>query len=55
MALCLLATLWAAVRAYESPRQQRWVWLAIAASALGMASKETMVVAPVLVLSLIHI
>jgi Flp pilus assembly protein TadD len=40
MALCMLVTLWAA------PRRP---WLSIAACALGMASKETMVVAPVLV------
>jgi len=49
MALCLLVTLWAAVRAHDSPRDRRWMWLSIAACALGMASKETMVVAPVLV------
>lgn len=40
MALCMLVTLWAA------PRRP---WLSVAACALGMASKETMVVAPLLV------
>lgn len=49
MALCMLITLWAAVRAHDTRRNIRWRWLAIAACALGMASKETMVVAPVLV------
>lgn len=49
MALCLLVTLWAAARAQDTRRDRRWMWLSIAACALGMASKETMVVAPVLV------
>jgi Flp pilus assembly protein TadD len=49
MALCMLATLWAGVRAHDGPRGHRWVWVAIVACALGMGSKETMVVAPVLV------
>lgn len=52
MALCMLVTFWAAVRAHEAPRDARWRWVAIVACALGMASKETMVVAPVLVLLL---
>lgn len=49
MALCMLITLWAAARAHDDRRNARWRWVAIAACALGMASKETMVVAPVLV------
>lgn len=49
MALCMLVMLWAAVRAHEAPRDGRWRWIAIAACALGMASKETMAVAPILV------
>jgi Flp pilus assembly protein TadD len=49
MALCLLGTLWAAVRAHDEPKRRRWLWVAIGACALGMGSKETMVVAPVLV------
>ena len=46
-----LATLYAAIRARSSPRPWGWVALAIACSALGMASKEVMVSAP-LVLAL---
>ncbi len=49
MTLCLLGTLWASLRAHDQPRRRRWPWVAVAACALGMASKETMVVAPVLV------
>ncbi len=49
MAFFLLATLWAAVRAHDAPHRRQWVWGTIAACALGMASKETMVVAPVVV------
>ncbi|MBL9188128.1 MAG: tetratricopeptide repeat protein [Opitutaceae bacterium] len=46
----LLLVLYAFVRAVEEPRNRRWPVLAVAASALGMASKEIMVAAPVLVL-----
>lgn len=49
-ALFVLVTVWAAQRALASPRPARWHALAVAAAALGVATKETAVVAPVLVL-----
>ena len=49
MALCLLATMYGALRAHTAP-EGRWDGLAIAACLLGVLCKETMVVAPVLVL-----
>jgi hypothetical protein len=50
MALCYLATLYCAIRAQARP--QRWGWrvAAVVACAAGMASKESMVTAPVMVL-----
>ncbi len=50
MAALLLATLYAAIRALDGPRPLRWTILAVVACGLGMASKESMVTAPVLVL-----
>jgi protein O-mannosyl-transferase len=55
MGLFYLTTLYASIRAAAAPRAdtgQAWGWiaLAVAASALGMASKESMVTAPVMVL-----
>jgi Flp pilus assembly protein TadD len=50
MALCLLLTLYAAIRANESKRSS-WMFASIAACALGMGAKETMVVAPLLVIA----
>ena len=50
MAACLLATLYAFQRSIGSPHAAQWSWAAVAACALGMASKEVMVVAPLLVL-----
>ncbi len=44
-----LATLYAAVRARTSERPWGWVALAVACSALGMASKEVLVSAPIVV------
>jgi hypothetical protein len=44
-----LATLYAAIRARSSSRPWGWVALAIGCSALGMASKEVMVSAPLVV------
>lgn len=49
MALCLLATMYAASRAHSSP-EGPWHGLAIGACLLGALCKETIVVAPVLVL-----
>jgi tetratricopeptide (TPR) repeat protein len=52
MGLFYLLTLYAAVRAIAARRESIWGWsaCAIACSALGMASKESMVTAPVMVL-----
>ncbi len=44
----LLLTLYAFARGIEEPRSRLWPVVSVAASALGMASKEIMVVAPVL-------
>jgi tetratricopeptide (TPR) repeat protein len=48
MGLCYLLTLYSSVRALEG-RQGRWQMAAIAACATGMACKESMVTAPVMV------
>ncbi len=50
MALFFLLTVYAAIRADGSPRRGWWSTAAIAACALGMASKESMVTAPLLVI-----
>jgi len=47
MSMFLLLMLYAIVRLAQSTHSTRWVLLAIAASAAGMACKQTMVVAPV--------
>jgi tetratricopeptide (TPR) repeat protein len=44
-----LSTLYCALRAWTDPRPQRWQVAAVAASALGMACKEPMVSAPIMV------
>jgi len=49
MGLFYLLTLYAFIRGTESQRPI-WFWLSIAACLLGMASKEVMVSAPVIVL-----
>ena len=49
MALFYLATLYLAIRARESARPWGWVAAAVASCALGMASKEVMVSAPLVV------
>jgi tetratricopeptide (TPR) repeat protein len=47
MALCYLLTLYCAIRAHRAaPRGSRWEAAAIAACALGLCSKESMVTAP---------
>jgi protein O-mannosyl-transferase len=48
--LLILLTVWAAQRGATSARPARWHALAVAAAAAGVATKETAVVAPVLVL-----
>ena len=51
MGLCYLATLLCAIRAAARPRRRGiWEVAAIAACALGMASKESMVTAPIAVI-----
>lgn len=47
--LFYLATLYAAARAWDAPRPLRWMALAVICCAVGMASKEVMVTAPVMV------
>ncbi len=51
MGLFLLLTIHCSIRSFESPGQRIWVVAALGAFALGMASKEVTVVAPVLVLA----
>ncbi len=49
MGLCYLLTLYAVIRSTTAPHPRRWSSVALAACALGMASKPVMVTAPVLV------
>jgi tetratricopeptide (TPR) repeat protein len=49
MGLFFLATLYCAIRALDSPHPARWQVFAVIACACGMASKEEMVVAPIVV------
>lgn len=51
MALCYLATLYASVRALDGDRT-RWMAAAVAACALGVGMKESIVTAPVMVVLL---
>ena len=48
MALCYLLTFYAGARAIGSPRPWRWHAVAVTACAIGMACKESMVTAPVM-------
>ena len=50
VALCLLTTLYASIRAWNAKERPRWQAIAILANACGMATKESMAVAPLLVL-----
>jgi protein O-mannosyl-transferase len=50
MALFVLGTLYAAIRAFASARPRGWYAAALAAFVLGLASKEIIVVAPAIVL-----
>jgi tetratricopeptide (TPR) repeat protein len=49
MGLFYLLTLYASLRAWDSARASRWEALAVACCALGMACKEVMVTAPLMV------
>jgi tetratricopeptide (TPR) repeat protein len=48
--LCLLLTLYASIRGAESPTPMRWHALAVVTCLLGMATKEVMYAAPLLVM-----
>lgn len=50
MGLFFLATLYAMIRAVDSPRPIRWYASSVLCCLLGMASKEVMVVAPLVIL-----
>jgi 4-amino-4-deoxy-L-arabinose transferase-like glycosyltransferase len=50
MALCYLLTLYASLRAIDARRPWRWLLTAVAACAAGMACKESMVTAPLMVI-----
>src|SRR5262249_15029937 len=49
MAMLLMATLYASIRAQDDRGRGWWTAIAIVACALGMACKETMAVAPIIV------
>jgi tetratricopeptide (TPR) repeat protein len=49
--LFILLTLYCAIRSFESPNERRWSIGALAAFALGLGSKEVIIVAPILVLA----
>ncbi len=50
MGLCYLSTLYCFIRAQDSPRRALWLAASVACCALGMAIKEVMVTAPVMVI-----
>ncbi len=50
MALCYLLTLFCAIRARDERGRSAWSIAAVAACAVGMATKETMITAPIMVL-----
>ena len=50
MGLFLLLTLYCVIRGYQSPRRSWWYATAVVCCALGMGSKEGMIVAPIIVL-----
>jgi Flp pilus assembly protein TadD len=47
--LLYLLTFWCFIRSTEPGASGKWMWLACGASALGMATKEVMVTAPVMI------
>ena len=49
MGLCYLLTLYCSIRAHDQPEGWRWRIAAVAACGAGMASKESMVTAPLMV------
>ncbi len=50
MGLFYLLTLYGYLRSLDAPAPGRWQWLAVGACALGMATKEVTVTAPIMVL-----
>jgi tetratricopeptide (TPR) repeat protein len=50
MALCYLATIYAAIRAVDDRHSVRWAAISVASCAVGMACKESMVTAPITVM-----
>jgi len=50
MGLFLLLTLYCVIRGQDSPRRLQWYATAVVCCALGMGTKETMVIAPIIVL-----
>ncbi len=50
MGLFLLLTLYCLIRGHDSPRRLEWYATAVVCCALGMGSKESMVIAPIIVL-----
>ena len=50
MGLFLLLTLYCVIRGHDSQRRLEWYATAVVCCALGMGSKETMVIAPIIVL-----
>ena len=50
MGLFLLLTLYCVIRGHHSPRRSRWYAAVVICCALGMGSKEGMVIAPIIVL-----
>src|SRR6266403_1569474 len=50
MGLFLLLSLYCVIRGHDSPRRSEWYATAVVCCALGMGSKETMGIAPIIVL-----
>jgi Flp pilus assembly protein TadD len=50
MGLFLLLTLYCVIRGHDSPRRSEWYATAVVCCALGMGTKEGMIIAPILVL-----
>src|SRR5215469_3205386 len=50
MGLFLLLTLYCVIRGHDSPRRSEWYATAVVCCAMGMGSKEGMVIAPIIVL-----
>lgn len=50
MGLFLLLTLYCVIRGHDSPRRLEWYATAVVCCALGMGTKESMVIAPIIVL-----